>query len=434
MRKRAAFHSLGCKVNAYETEKMQQMLEKDGYRIVPFEEEADVYVINTCTVTNIADRKSRQMLHRARKMNPGAVVVAVGCYVQVHGDSLAADDAVDLVIASSEKELLPEKLRTFLEAAKEQNPAVEQEADIPDEITENSFSGGHTRAFLKVQDGCTQFCTYCIIPYARGRIRSRGIQDVINEAEQLSAAGVKEVVITGIHLCSYGRDLGENETLEKLIEAVHGVDGISRIRLGSLEPGSVTEGFIRTLARLPKICPHFHLSLQSGCDRTLQRMNRHYTAAEYEEACGRLRHYFSDPAITTDIIAGFPGETEEDFEECCRFVEKISFYETHIFPYSRREGTKAAGFPGQLTEKEKRIRTGILRDLNSRKREEYLRKWTGRQVEVLFEEQMVLEGDCWWSGYGKEYQRVLMKSDEDLANVIRTVRPVECMYGEYLRA
>ena len=435
MNKRAAFHNLGCKVNAYETEKMQRMLEKEGYETVPFEETADVYVINTCTVTNIADRKSRQMLHRARKMNPEAVVVAVGCYVQVHGDSLAEDDSIDLVIVSAEKEQLPEKLRAFLSDRKGSAvPDPEDEQGSPDTDMGERGIKGHTRAFLKVQDGCTQFCTYCIIPYARGRIRSRSITDVVSEAERLASEGVKEVVITGIHLCSYGRDLEEGETLEKLIEAVHEVGGISRIRLGSLEPGSVSEEFIGKLASLPKVCPHFHLSLQSGCDRTLRRMNRHYTAAEYAQACGRLRQFFTDPAITTDIIAGFPGETEEDFEECRRFAEEISFCETHIFPYSRREGTKAASFPDQLTEKEKRARCSVLRDLNRRKREEYLRKWIGRPVEALFEEQISLNGEEWWSGYGREYQRVLIRSEEDLANVIRTVYPVECIQGEYLRA
>ena len=438
MRRKAAFHNLGCKVNAYELEAIRQQLESAGYETVPFEPGADVYIINTCTVTNIADRKSRQMLHKAKKMNPNAVVAAVGCYAEVHGEALKADPAIDLIAGSAQKENLPEMLEAFFSAA---GAAQDQGCDRAEDLSDGRQScdslrpdrtGSHTRAFLKVQDGCSQFCTYCIIPYARGRVRSRRIADAAAEAAKLASAGVREVVLTGIHLCSYGRDLPDEENLQALIRAVHEIEGIRRIRLGSLEPGSVTEPFIAALAALPKVCPHFHLSLQSGCDRTLQRMNRRYTTADYEEACRLLRVYFDDPAITTDVIAGFPGETDEDFEDSRAFVEKISFFETHVFPYSRREGTRAASYPDQLTEREKRARCAVLRELNDRKREEFLQRRVGLPVEVLFEEETEIGGRRWWSGHGREYQRVLYPAGGNLANEIRTVCPQRLLDREYL--
>ena len=444
MSRKAAFHNLGCKVNACELEAMQQQLEAAGYETVAFEPGADVYIINTCTVTNIADRKSRQMLHRARKMNPGAVVAAVGCYAEIHREALRADPAIDLIVGNDQKERLPELLDAFFDEtgnfpvsrADAQPGASPAEPDLNGILSCDpprlNRPDSHTRAFMKIQDGCSQFCTYCIIPYARGKVRSRRIADVVAEAERLASSGVREVVLTGIHLCSYGRDLPEEENLQNLIHAVHEVPGICRIRLGSLEPGSVTESFIAALASHEKVCPHFHLSLQSGCDRTLKRMNRRYTTADYEKACCLLRLYFDDPAITTDIIAGFPGETEEDFEESRAFAEKIAFFETHIFPYSRREGTRAAGFPDQLTEREKHARCAILRELNDRNRASYLQRWTGRPVEVLFEEETWIDGKRWWSGHGRQYQRVLLSSEEDLANEIRTVRPQSLLNGEFL--
>ena len=433
MRRKAAFHNLGCKVNAYELEAMQQLLEQAGYETVPFAPGADVYIINTCTVTNIADRKSRQMLHRAKKMNPDAIVAAVGCYVQVHSDALLADPAIDIVLGTAEKEQLPERLEKFFQSGRAARQLPETGIRRYDSLTLDRTES-HTRAFLKVQDGCDQFCTYCIIPYARGRVRSRQIRDVVLEAERLAQSGVRELVLTGIHLCSYGKDLPEEESLRELICAVHEISGVQRIRLGSLEPGSMTEPFIRTLASLPKVCPHFHLSLQSGSDRTLRRMNRRYTAAEYEEACRLLRDSFDDPAITTDIIAGFPGETEEDFADCLAFAEKISFFETHIFPYSRREGTRAASFPDQIPEQEKRARCRLLRELNDRKRAEYLNRWLSKPVEVLFEERTEEEGKLWWTGHGREYQKVLLDTEEDLTNRILTVVPVRlqndcCLIG-----
>lgn len=426
MKRKAAFHNLGCKVNAYEMEAMQQQLEKAGYEIVPFEPGADVYVINTCTVTNIADRKSRQMLHRAKKMNPDAVVAAVGCYVQVHGEALQTDPAIDITLGTAEKELLPERLEAYFQSVEAEKSA-EASAAASDALSRDglmlSRTESHTRAFLKVQDGCDQFCSYCIIPYARGRVRSRRMADVLQETERLAASGVQEIVLTGIHLCSYGKDLPPEESLPELIRAVHSVPGIRRLRLGSLEPGSLTEDFIHTLADLPGLCPHFHLSLQSGCDRTLRRMNRHYTTEDYARACSLLRSCFDNPAITTDIIAGFPGETREDFEECLAFAERISFYETHIFPYSLREGTRAAAFPDQLTEEEKRQRCAELRRLHERKKKEYLESWIGRPVEVLFEEQTELAGKTWWVGHGREYQKVLLDASEEYANRILTVWP-----------
>lgn len=454
MRRKAAFHNLGCKVNAYELEAMQQLMERAGYETVPFQPGADVYVINTCTVTNIADRKSRQMLHRAKKMNPDSVVAAVGCYAEVHRESLETDPAIDLIVGTGQKDRLPALLEEYFSSRRSDAAEKETGPGGSEVSAENIMPGGnavpdgnaaaegdtlwltrtdsHTRAFLKVQDGCSQFCSYCIIPYARGRVRSRRISDVVREASGLADAGVREVVLTGIHLCSYGQDLPEGEKLPALIRAVHAVEGIRRIRLGSLEPGSMTEPFIAALAGLPKLCPHFHLSLQSGCDRTLRRMNRRYTSAEYEEACRLLRRSFQDPAITTDVIAGFPGETEEDFEASRAFVEKIGFFETHIFPYSRREGTRAAAFPDQLTEQEKRARCAVLRELNERNRAAYLQRWIGRPVEVLFEEQAEIGGRTAWTGHGREYQKAAVFTDENLENVIRTVFPQELSGEEYL--
>jgi len=438
MSRKAALHNLGCKVNSYELEAMQQALETAGYRIVPFEPGADVYVINTCTVTNIADRKSRQMLHKARGMNPDAVVVAVGCYAQVRGKELEKDPAIDLIIGSDRKGDLVQELERYFAGGGRRTDTSEIRKDRTIEKLETDRAEGHTRVFLKVQDGCNQFCSYCIIPYARGRVRSRKITDVVQETERLAASGVQEVVLTGIHLCSYGKDLGEGEDLSALIRAVHQVEGICRIRLGSLEPGSIDEAFVQNLAELPKVCPHFHLSLQSGCSRTLQRMNRKYTPEEFARTCELLRRYFRHPAICTDIITGFPGETEEDFEECRSFVEKMHFFETHIFPYSRREGTRAAAFPDQVPEAVKKERGAVLRDLDRKRREEFLRYYCGMPVEVLFEEMVVEGGRSWWLGHGKEYQKVLLSADypgipaEGLSNRILSVKPEKISFHDCL--
>ena len=421
MGKKAALHNLGCKVNAYETEAMQEMLEKAGYEIVPFKEGADVYVINTCTVTNIADRKSRQMLHRARKMNPDAVVVAAGCYVQAQ-DGKGQDPCIDIVLGNNHKKDL---VRILDEYAAEHASAAEIE-DISRTREYESLHltkpGDHTRAYIKVQDGCNQFCTYCIIPYARGRVRSRVMEDVLREVRELAEGGYKEVVLTGIHLSSYGIDFDRERHLLELIRAVHEVDGIERIRLGSLEPGIITEEFARELSRIPEICPHFHLSLQSGCDATLKRMNRRYTSAEYAEKCRILRKYFDDPALTTDVIVGFPGETEEEFRASYDFVDSIDFYETHIFKYSRRSGTKAAVMPDQVSEQVKAERSAAMIGLGERKRAAYEKRYVGREVEVLVEEDAVVDGRCVQVGHTKEYIKVALESNEDLKNRIVKVR------------
>ena len=414
--KKAALHNLGCKVNAYETEAMQEMLEKAGYEIVPFKEGADIYIINTCTVTNIADRKSRQMLHRARKMNPDAIVVAAGCYVQAQAEKQEIDPCIDIVLGNNRKKDLITVLEEY-QKNKAEDTCLEEVEDISRTREYEPLSltrpGDHTRAYIKVQDGCNQFCTYCIIPYARGRVRSRTVEDVIREVRSLAENGYREVVLTGIHLSSYGIDFDGERHLLELIRAVHEVDGISRIRLGSLEPGIVTEEFAEAIAALPKMCPHFHLSLQSGCDATLKRMNRRYTSGEYYEKCQILRKYFDHPALTTDVIVGFPGETEEEFRQSMEFVDKVDFYETHIFKYSKREGTKAAVMEGQVSEQVKARRSALMISEES---------FVGKEVEVLVEEPAVIEGRTVQTGHTKEYIKIALEQEEDLRNQIVKVR------------
>ena len=411
MKKKAALHNLGCKVNAYEVEAMQQLLEKAGYEIVPFEPGADVYLINTCTVTNIADRKSRQMLHKAKKMNPDAIVVATGCYVQTDEGKLDKDEAVDLILGNNQKKQIVEVLEEYERQHKKQKHVIKINQTKEYEELEISHTAEHVRAYIKVQDGCNQFCTYCIIPYARGRVRSRKISQVIEEIQALAARGYKEVVLTGIHLSSYGLDFPEEEreTLLSLIQAVHEVQGIQRIRLGSLEPRIITEEFARTISALPKMCPHFHLSLQSGCDATLERMNRRYTSTEYAEKCTLLRKYFDNPALTTDVIVGFPMETEEEFRMSRDFVDSIHFYETHIFKYSRRHGTKAAAMDGQLTESQKAIRSDEMLALNEKHSREYEEAMLGRELEILLEEEIEMNGEQWYLGHSKEYIKAVLK-------------------------
>lgn len=413
--KRAALHNLGCKVNAYETEAMQQLLEENGYEIVPFKEGADVYIINTCTVTNMADRKSRQMLHRAKKMNPDAIVVAAGCYVQAKEASGEIDESIDIVIGNNKKKDLIQILDGFYEKKQGQNKAV-IDINHTHEYEEMHLNktAEHTRVYIKVQDGCNQFCTYCIIPFARGRVRSRAKEDVVREVTELAANGYQEVVLTGIHLSSYGVDL-ENENLLSLILAVNEIEGIKRIRLGSLEPRIITEDFVKTISGLEKMCPHFHLSLQSGCDETLRRMNRRYTSEEYYEKCMLLRKYFAHPALTTDVIVGFPGETEEEFEKSKAFIDKVDFYETHIFKYSKRQGTKAAVMPNQVPEPEKTKRSNTLLALDERNRKAYEEQFSGKETEILVEEQMEKDGKTYWIGHTKEYIRLAILSDENLS-------------------
>lgn len=414
--KRAALHNLGCKVNAYETEAMQQLLEENGYEIVPFKEGADVYIINTCTVTNMADRKSRQMLHRAKKMNPDAIVVAAGCYVQAKEASGEIDESIDIVIGNNKKKDLIQILDGFYEKKQGQNKAV-IDINHTHEYEEMHLNktAEHTRAYIKVQDGCNQFCTYCIIPFARGRVRSRAKEDVVREVTELAANGYQEVVLTGIHLSSYGVDL-ENENLLSLILAVNEIEGIKRIRLGSLEPRIITEDFVKTISGLEKMCPHFHLSLQSGCDETLGRMNRRYTSEEYYEKCMLLRKYFAHPALTTDVIVGFPGETEEEFEKSKAFIDKVDFYETHIFKYSKREGTKAAVMDNQIPEQIKTARSNELLELGQKKRIKYEEQFVGTTVEVLMEEQIKIDGENYQVGHTKEYVKVALKTEANLQN------------------
>lgn len=413
----AALHNLGCKVNSYETEAMQQLLEDAGYQIVPFHEKADVYLINTCSVTNMADRKSRQMLHRARKQNPDAVVVAAGCYVQAASEELKKDLSVDIMIGNNKKQELVAILEDYFKE-KQQIHVIDIGNTHEYEELKIHKIADHTRAFLKVQDGCNQFCSYCIIPYTRGRVRSRRPEDVEAEVKALAEKGYREVVLTGIHLSSYGVDFpeGERENLLGLIKRIHEIPGISRIRLGSLEPRIVTGEFAFELAALPKICPHFHLSLQSGCDATLKRMNRHYTAEEYARGCEILRQAFDKPAITTDVIVGFPGETEEEFQETKRFLERIGFYEMHIFKYSRRAGTRADKMPDQVPEQIKTIRSDILLELEKKMSEEYRRQFLGMKKEILLEEETKINGKSYMIGHTKEYVKAVIPRENGEKN------------------
>lgn len=446
--KSVALHNLGCKVNAYEMDVMQQMLQEEGYVIVPFDEVADIYIVNTCTVTNIADRKSRQMLHQAKARNPKAIVVAVGCYVQTAGKEALSDDCVDLAVGNNRKKDLANILRDFLA----EREGAEYGADVIDinapscDYEEMTLKKplGHTRAYIKIQDGCNQFCSYCVIPYARGRVRSRRWEDIRQEVEGLARTGCKEVVLTGIHISSYGidfedeawergesltdkretgqRDYGSRSKLLDLLERISDVDGIERIRLGSLEPRIITEKSAARLAENRKLCPHFHLSLQSGCDDTLRRMNRHYTTAEYAAGVEYLRRAFSHPAITTDVIVGFPGETEQEFEETCEFLQRMNLYEIHIFKYSRRKGTRAADMPGQLTNAVQSERSGRLFALEKQQSRDFRSFYLGKEVTVLFEEKKEIDGETYYVGHTKEYVKVAKKTGENLSNRIMTGR------------
>lgn len=415
----AALHNLGCKVNSYETEAMQQLLEEAGYEIVPFHEKADVYIINTCSVTNIADRKSRQMLHRAKKQNPDAVVVAAGCYVQAAAEELKADLAVDVIIGNNKKQDLLPILEEYFKDKSDSSHVIEISETHEYERLSIHKIADHTRAFLKIQDGCNQFCSYCIIPYTRGRVRSRRPDEVVAEVRELTAAGYQEVVLTGIHLSSYGVDFKEEEKKENLlslIKQVHEVEGIRRIRLGSLEPRIITEEFAQALASMPKFCPHFHLSLQSGCDKTLKRMNRHYTTEEYAAGCEILRRYFDNPAITTDVIVGFPGETEEEFEETKAFLERIGFYEMHIFKYSRRAGTRADRMPEQVPEQVKSVRSEVLLKLEKQMSKAYRESFSGKKKTVLLEEKTEIGGRAYMIGHTMEYVKAVVPYADNLKN------------------
>ena len=436
--KSVALHNLGCKVNSYELDAIQQMLQDKGYKIVPFDETADIYIINTCTVTNIADRKSRQMLHRAKKQNPDAVVVAVGCYVQTGRETVEKDEAIDLAIGNNKKKDLVPILEEYLRGREGNRRSIDKtlgNTTIPDlgrpveyEEMQLKRTADHTRAYIKIQDGCNQFCSYCIIPFARGRVRSRRPSDVISEAAALVEAGYQEVVLTGIHISSYGIDL-EGADLLSLIRELHVIEGLKRIRLGSLEPRIITREFAEGLKALPKVCPHFHLSLQSGCDDTLKRMNRHYLASEYYEKVELLRQIYDMPAITTDVIVGFPGETEEEFEITRAFLEKVDFYEMHVFKYSRRQGTNAAKMKDQVKDEIKTERSNILLSLEREQSRRFRQHFIGRTVEVLMEEPAVIDGKSYMTGHTKEYVKVALETQENLSNRIITGR-AEGFMGE----
>ncbi len=454
--KNVALHNLGCKVNSYELDVVQQMLQENGYNIVSFDEKADIYIVNTCTVTNMADRKSRQMLHRAKSLNPDSVVIAIGCYVQTGKEDVVLDESIDLAIGNNRKKdivIIIEnylKEKGLLQAPEKVDKTLNNTTIIDvnntyeyEEMTLKK-TAEHTRAYIKIQDGCNQFCTYCIIPYARGRVRSRRWEDIRQEIEGLVTAGYKEIVLTGIHISSYGIDFEEdawkagesrealkaegrhdysgNSKLIDLIERIHEIPGLKRIRIGSLEPRIVTKEFADRLASLKRICPHFHLSLQSGCDATLKRMNRHYTATEYRESVENLREAFDRPAITTDVIVGFPQETEEEFAETKAFLEQIGFFEMHIFKYSKRKGTIAAGMPAQVPDPVKTIRSNELLALEKVQSKEFRSFYQGKEVAVLFEESKQIQGKKYQLGHTVDYVKVALETEEDLVNQIRNVK------------
>lgn len=449
--KNVALHNLGCKVNSYEMDVMQQKLLEKGYNIVPFDQTADIYIVNTCTVTNIADRKSRQMLHRAKQINPDAIVIAVGCYVQTGMDTIEKDDSIDLCIGNNRKSSLVEIIEEYLEE-REQNDKtlgdstvidINHTAEYEDMMLE--LTAEHTRAYIKIQDGCNQFCSYCVIPFARGRVRSRKESDIIAEIRGLVQNGYKEIVLTGIHISSYGIDFdsehpvydGQSRLID-LVEKINEIDGLKRIRLGSLEPRIITEETARRLSKLDKLCPHFHLSLQSGCDETLKRMNRHYTSGEYYRSVELIRKYFEHPAITTDVIVGFPGETEGEYAESRAFVEKVRFFETHIFKFSKREGTRAAVMPDQVTDRVKTLRSNELIRMEQAHSAEFRKYYWGKTVEVLFEEEKKLEGcredSLYHIGHTRDYVKVavLASDGQSMSNVLADVKISGCLNGEIM--
>lgn len=466
--KNVALHNLGCKVNSYEMDVMQQKLLEKGYNIVPFDQFADIYIVNTCTVTNIADRKSRQMLHRAKQINPDAIVIAVGCYVQTGRDTIEKDDSIDLCIGNNRKSSLAEIIEEYLKGREQEENRHDSEYGLTehtcrqDKTLGNStvidinhtaeyedmtlkLTAEHTRAYIKIQDGCNQFCSYCVIPFARGRVRSRKESDILEEIRGLVQNGCKEIVLTGIHISSYGIDFdsghpvydGQSRLID-LVEKINEIDGLKRIRLGSLEPRIITEEAARRLSKLDKLCPHFHLSLQSGCDETLKRMNRHYTAGEYYRSVELIRKYFEHPAVTTDVIVGFPGETEGEYAESRAFVENVRFFETHIFKFSKREGTRAAVMPDQVPDRIKTLRSNELIRMEQEHSAEFRKYYLGKTVEVLFEEEKRLEG-CredvlYHIGHTKDYVKVAVPATDgqSMSNILADVKISGCLNGEIL--
>ncbi|MFQ9752820.1 MAG: tRNA (N(6)-L-threonylcarbamoyladenosine(37)-C(2))-methylthiotransferase MtaB [Coprococcus sp.] len=434
MKKTVAFCTLGCKVNQYETDAMRGRFEAEGYEVKEFSQEASVYVINTCTVTNMADRKSRQMMHRAKKKNPDGIIVAVGCYVQAAKEQLEEDTLIDLVIGNNMKSQVVQIVEQYIQ---DNRHTEDRDAYVADIAHSHEYEpmhietvSEHTRAYIKIQDGCNQFCSYCIIPYARGRVRSRKMEDILQEVRNLTANGYKEIVLTGIHISSYGLDFEhtadeqedygpfKNSALIDLIEALSGIEGLERIRLGSLEPRIITENFVRRLCKVPQICPHFHLSLQSGCDETLKRMNRHYTTALYLEKCGILRQYFDRPALTTDVIVGFPGETEEEFAQTERFLETVHFSDMHIFKYSKRRGTKAADMPNQIDPQIQSVRSEKLIALGERMKDDFLEACKDQEQIVLIEEETEIDGTKYMTGHSKNYIRCAFEMDGLVPNMV----------------
>ena len=422
--KKVAFHTLGCKVNIYETEAMQELMQKAGYSIVDFDDKADIYVVNTCSVTNMADRKSRQMLHKAKKDNPDAVIVAVGCYVQAAAKSIKQDEKIDIIIGNNMKNKIADIINDYYEY---QDPnTVDISGDFVLDISKikeyEEFRvlkhKEHTRAFIKIQDGCNQFCSYCIIPYTRGRVRSRSIEEIEKEVRDLVNAGYKEVILTGIHISSYGLDFEDRIQLIELVEKVAAIEGVKRLRISSLEPRIITEEFVERLAKLDNFCPHFHLSLQSGSDNTLKAMSRRYDASEFKEGVRLIRKYFDMPALTTDIIAGFPGETEDDFKESLEYIRDIGFFELHVFPYSKREGTKAASMKETLSNKDKTRRVNLLLSMQEPIRRKFLEEKIGKEVEVLIESEFEHENKRYVLGHSKEYIKVALPYIEKARNMI----------------
>lgn len=419
--KSVAATTLGCKVNQAETDSMLDMLSAAGADIVDFEEKADIYIVNTCSVTNIADKKSRQMLHRAKKRNPESIVIAAGCYVQSAKELLEQDESVDIVISNNKKKDITDIVNDYINVRKNEGgdaPAdgekKEYFVDISKETEDEEMGGhvpvGHTRAYVKIQDGCNQFCSYCIIPYVRGRIRSRSEEAVIAEVTELAESGIKEVVLTGIHISSYGKDKNNEGALIDLIDAISKIKGIKRIRLGSLEPGIITEDFVRRVSANKKVCPHFHLSLQSGCNTILKRMNRKYTREQYFEKCEMLREAYDAPALTTDVIVGFPGETDEEFEETVQYLTELNLYEMHIFKYSPRKGTVAAAMKDQVSPEVKNKRSDVLLELAERGKKAYEAKYEGAELEVLVEEVLHREDGTYLRGHTERYMDILIKA------------------------